>query len=161
MIDPETRQRYEAELADLGLTVAEVDNDRPWGGELMIAENQLEPFVRAFFPAREGQLQQLARPKLLLVAPHQRLSWQYHSRRGEVWQVVAGPVEAVTGADDDSHQQRRLETGTELEVGLNVRHRLGALAGWGAVAEVWINTDVDHPSDEDDIVRVADDYERI
>jgi hypothetical protein len=34
------------------------------------------------------------------------------------------------------------------------------LEGWGVVAEFWQHTDPDYPSDEDDIVRVQDDYSR-
>ena len=40
------------------------------------------------------------------------------------------------------------------------RHRLVGLENWGVVAEFWQHTDPDHPSDEDDIVRVQDDYKR-
>jgi hypothetical protein len=40
------------------------------------------------------------------------------------------------------------------------RHRLIGLENWGVVAEFWQHTDPEHPSDEDDIVRVQDDYKR-
>jgi hypothetical protein len=40
------------------------------------------------------------------------------------------------------------------------RHRLIGLAGWGIVAEIWQHTDASNPSDEDDIVRVQDDFGR-
>jgi mannose-6-phosphate isomerase len=32
--------------------------------------------------------------------------------------------------------------------------------GWGIIAEIWRHTDAANPSDEDDIVRVQDDFGR-
>jgi len=40
------------------------------------------------------------------------------------------------------------------------RHRLIGLAVWGVVAEIWQHTDASDPSDEDDIVRLQDDFGR-
>ena len=40
------------------------------------------------------------------------------------------------------------------------RHRLVGLSDIGVVAEIWIHTDVNNPSDEQDIVRLQDDYSR-
>ena len=47
--------------------------------------------------------------------------------------------------------------------GLQLRHagvRLIGLEEWGMVAEIWQHTDDAHPSAEDDIVRVQDDFGR-
>ena len=40
------------------------------------------------------------------------------------------------------------------------RHRLVGLSNIGVVAEIWIHTDINNPSDEQDIVRLQDDYSR-
>jgi len=42
------------------------------------------------------------------------------------------------------------------------RHRLAATndTDYTVVAEIWQHSDKDHLSDEDDIVRLADDYQR-
>lgn len=40
------------------------------------------------------------------------------------------------------------------------RHRLIGLDSWGIVAEIWKHTDSNNPSDEDDIVRLQDDFGR-
>jgi len=40
------------------------------------------------------------------------------------------------------------------------RHRLIGLNSWGVVAEIWQHTDQDNPSDEEDIVRLQDDFGR-
>ena len=40
------------------------------------------------------------------------------------------------------------------------RHRLIGLNETSIVAEIWQDTDTNHPSDEDDIIRVQDDFGR-
>ena len=40
------------------------------------------------------------------------------------------------------------------------RHRLVGLDNWGIVAEIWQHTDAANPSDEEDIIRVQDDFGR-
>jgi mannose-6-phosphate isomerase len=40
------------------------------------------------------------------------------------------------------------------------RHRLIGTSQWGIVAEIWQHTNAQHPSDEDDIVRLQDDFGR-
>jgi hypothetical protein len=41
-----------------------------------------------------------------------------------------------------------------------MRHRLVGLGDWGVLAEIWQHTDLQNPSDEEDIVRLQDDYGR-
>ena len=40
------------------------------------------------------------------------------------------------------------------------RHRLIGLESWGIVAEFWQHTNAQKPSNEDDIIRLQDDYAR-
>lgn len=40
------------------------------------------------------------------------------------------------------------------------RHRLIGLDSWGIVAGIWQHTDPENASDEDDIVRLQDDFGR-
>ena len=40
------------------------------------------------------------------------------------------------------------------------RHRLIGLDDYGVVAEIWQHTEKNNPSDEEDIVRVQDDFGR-
>ena len=70
--------------------VIDSDLTRPWGGFYVIDETQAQQFADAFFDGLDvntltigGKLS----PKILLVAPGQRLSWQYHNRRAEIWKV--------------------------------------------------------------------------
>jgi hypothetical protein len=55
---------------------------------------------------------------------------------------------------------RVLELGDTIELPEGMRHRLVGMDEWGAVAEVWMHSDPQHPSDENDIVRLQDDYAR-
>jgi hypothetical protein len=40
------------------------------------------------------------------------------------------------------------------------RHRLVGTSQWGVVAEIWIHTDPQNPSNEEDIIRLQDDFGR-
>src|SRR5690625_715339 len=99
-------------------------------------------------------------PTLLLVAPKARLSWQYHHRRSEVWSVVQGPVGICQRPTDLLTPVEVHETGSQITLPREIRHRLTGLDHGGVVAEIWLHTDPLHPSDEEDIVRLQDDYGR-
>jgi mannose-6-phosphate isomerase-like protein (cupin superfamily) len=99
-------------------------------------------------------------PKILLVAPEKRLSWQYHHRRAEIWKVVSGQVGVVRSETDQEGDLVVHTTGEVIKLAQGERHRLVGLAEQGVIAEIWQHTDANHPSDEDDIVRVQDDFGR-
>ncbi|HRN92423.1 MAG TPA: hypothetical protein PLE75_07945 [Ferruginibacter sp.] len=145
------------------MRIREVDAGRPWGGFFVIDEADTDRFIQEYFPhlTREqlgisGKLS----PKILLVAPHKRLSWQYHHRRAEIWKVIDGTVAVVTSNDDVERTQQTLQTGDIIELKQGERHRLVGLEQWGVIAEIWRHTDAENPSNEDDIVRVQDDFGR-
>jgi mannose-6-phosphate isomerase len=97
---------------------------------------------------------------MLLVAPQARLSWQYHYRRAEIWRVVQGPVGVATSDTDAEGEVQSYAPGDQITLRQGERHRLVGLSGWGVVAEIWQHTDASAPSDEEDIVRVQDDFGR-
>ena len=139
------------------------DLTRPWGGFLLISQSEVGEFIRVYFPdagLRDAHMQLALSPKLLLVTPGRRLSWQYHRRRSEIWRIVEGPVGVSRSLDDEETPMRSYNAGEVLRLELGERHRLIGLEMWGVVAEIWQHTDVASPSDELDIVRVCDDYER-
>lgn len=145
------------------LSVAQRDMNRPWGGFFVLDETQGEQFVRRFFPEyslAEVQITQKISPKILVVAPQKRLSWQYHFRRAELWRVVAGQVGVKTSLTDQEGATQVLGVGQLIKLQQGERHRLMGLEQWGVVAEIWQHTDASHPSDEDDIVRLQDDFGR-
>jgi len=99
-------------------------------------------------------------PKVLVVAPQKRLSWQYHFRRAEIWKVIQGTVGVVTSQTDEEGEVKIHEVGSLITLKQGERHRLVGLDDWGVLSEIWQHTDVANPSDEDDIVRVQDDFGR-
>lgn len=147
----------------LGLRIVTIDATRPWGGFLVLDEAQAAKFAAHFFPevpSKEILTGRKLSPKILLVAPGQRLSWQYHFRRAEIWKVVQGPVAVCISPDDRESPAQSFEEGQIIRLAQGERHRLIGLDGWGMVAEIWQHTDPAHPSDESDIVRLQDDYGR-
>ena len=155
--------RARASLATAGLAVAGEDLTRPWGGFLLISQTDIRRFIQAYFPdtgMRESGEHLALSPKLLLVTPGRRLSWQYHRRRSEIWRVVEGPVGISRSLTDEEAPMHSYNAGKVLRLELGERHRLIGLETWGVVAEIWQHTDAASPSDELDIVRVRDDYDR-
>lgn len=148
---------------DKGFTIVDKDAERPWGGFLVIEEKQAEQFISTFFPDQSVDdfkgFDKLS-PKILLVAPGKRLSWQYHHRRAEIWRVIGGEAGVVVSATDEQTPVKKLELGESVSLQQGERHRLVGLDGWGVLAEIWKHTDPGKPSDEEDIVRVEDDFGR-
>jgi len=156
-------QQVAEQLQQQGFTIAQQDPTRPWGGFFVIDENQAQQFADVYFNGLSVDQLRIAgklSPKVLLVAPHQRLSWQYHHRRAEIWQVVQGPVGVATSDTDTQGEVKSLQVGERIVLRQGERHRLVGLQDWGVLAEIWQHTDANQPSDEDDIVRVQDDFGR-
>ena len=151
-------------LTEMGFTIVDKDVTRPWGGFFVIDEEQARRFSHIFFPTMEVVLSQMVgklSPKILLVEPGKRLSWQYHFRRAEIWKLVAGKAGIAMSNTDEQGEVRPLELNKVIELNKGKRHRLVGLEGsWGMIAEIWQHTDPNHPSDENDIVRLQDDYGR-
>lgn len=153
----------ENELIHQGFAIESQDKNRPWGGFYVIDENQAQQFSKVFFDGIRLEDIMIAgklSPKILVVAPGKRLSWQYHHRRAEIWQVVQGSVGVISSNTNVEGKLRILKAGDEIKLEQGERHRLVGLEEWGVVAEIWQHTDPDYPSDEDDIVRVQDDFGR-
>jgi mannose-6-phosphate isomerase len=154
-----------AELDAMGFKVVTQDETRPWGGFFVLDEVQAPAFAGIYFPHLEMsdiQITNKLSPKILVVAPNKRLSWQYHFRRAEIWKVIAGTTVGVkiSDTDEQSEEVKVLESGSFIQMDKGERHRLIGLDGWGVVAEIWQHTDPENPSDEDDIVRLQDDFGR-
>lgn len=155
-----------AHAKENGYTIYEIDGGRPWGAYIRFDDADADRFVAEFFPglspeeARLGLPEAGLSPKLLLVWPKQRLSWQYHNRRAERWHfLTAGRyVRSVT----DTLTDTMLATpGTVIQLQTGERHRLVGLDdGLVIVAEIWQHSDPSQHSDEADIVRLSDDYQR-
>ena len=53
-----------------------------------------------------------------------------------------------------------INEGDQIVLQQGDRHRLIGFNETSVVAEIWQHTDATHPSDEDDIIRVQDDFGR-
>lgn len=145
------------------ISIAAYDFNRPWGGFVLVDEKDAVVFARTFFKSldfEETFLKNKLSPKLLFVKSKARLSWQYHHRRSEVWQVLAGPVGIVKSSTDVETPLRIYQKGESVRLMQGERHRLVGLDTLGAVAEFWQHTHPQNPSNEEDIVRLQDDYLR-
>ena len=143
--------------------VVQQDLNRPWGGFYVINEAQAAAFAAHFFPEEDFEALKISEklsPKILMVAPGKRLSWQYHHRRAEIWRCIGGTVAVATSLTDVEEKQEVLNPGDKIILPQGKRHRLIGLDGWGIVAEIWQHTDADNPSDESDIIRLQDDFGR-
>ena len=145
------------------LKVVDKDTDRPWGGFFVISEDNAQVFSNIYFNGlntEELKVSGKLSPKILIISPNKRLSWQYHHRRSEIWKVVSGEIKVVTSQDDIERKEEILKEGDEIRLSKGERHRIIGMDEYAVVAEIWIHTDKDNPSDENDIVRVQDDFDR-
>ena len=146
-----------------GFKIISKDFERPWGGFLVIDESQAQEFSNQFFKGLDVQILKIGgklSPKILIVSPDVRLSWQYHHRRAEIWRVYKGTAGIIRSNTDDIGELEVLNEGDQVRLQQGERHRLVGFASRALVAEIWQHTDPENPSDEDDIVRVSDDFGR-
>ena len=92
--------------------------------------------------------------KQLVVNPGQKLSYQYHDKRAEVWTVVAGSATIIL---DDEKVFR--DYGETIRIPLGAKHRIINEDKYKNLEII----EVQHGTyfGEDDIVRIEDDYNRI
>ena len=154
--------KIENEIKGLGFDIVSKDFERPWGGFLVIDENQAQEFANKFFDGinteslKGGKLS----PKILIVKPNSKLSWQYHHRREEIWKVFKGNVGISRSHDNNQNPIVKLAEGEQVKLEKGERHRLIGLDDYAVLAGIWQHTDSSHPSDENDIVRLDDEYGR-
>ena len=156
-------QKTLEEIELKGFKVVDKDFQRPWGGFLVIDESQAQDFSNSFFngiDVSELKISGKLSPKILMVKSKSRLSWQYHYRREEIWSVYRGTVGVVVSDTDFEKEMIQLRQGDQIKLKKEQRHRLIGLDDWAVIAEIWQHTEKDNPSDEDDIVRINDDYGR-
>ena len=154
---------YHSKLEEQGLKIVDSDISRPWGGFFVISEDQSQIFADEYFDGLDVTKLKISgklSPKILVVSPGKRLSWQYHLRRAEIWRVISGQAGVKRSINDEEGAIDVLNVGDTITLKQGERHRLIGLDVYAVIAEVWQHTDVNNPSDEDDIVRVQDDFGR-
>ena len=150
-------------IESFGYNVTSYDFERPWGGFLVIDESQAQDFANTFFDGIDIETLKIGgklSPKILIVSPDSKLSWQYHHRRAEVWRVFKGKVGISKSFDNIEKPVKILNEKDQIKLKKGERHRLIGLDDFAVVFEIWQHTDPDYPSDENDIVRISDDYGR-
>ena len=144
----------------LKLRIEQEDRHRPWGGFFLIDELDFEAFKKLFFSEVSLVSSQRVSPKLLIVLPESRLSWQYHHRRSEYWRILKGKVGIVQSKDDHEKKMNLHKPGDLIYHSALERHRLVGLDNCSLIAEIWVHSDPNHLSNEDDIIRIQDDFKR-
>ena len=155
-------KNIEDELTNLGFQIVDSNLEKPWGAYFCIDENQAQVFSDKFFDGIDIdslKIENKLSPKILIVKPNTRLSWQYHNRRAEIWQVYKGQVGVVQSDTDIEKELKNYMPADQIKLRQGERHRLVGLSDYGVVAEIWQHTD-EIPSNEDDIIRVQDDFNR-
>ena len=129
----------------------------------VIDERQAQEFSNKFFEGLDvnnlkigGKLS----PKILIVKPNARLSCQFHNRRAEIWQVYKGSAGIIRSDTDIENEMEVYNEGDQIILQQGEKHRLIGLDDYFVVAEIWQHTDANHPSEDDDIIRVRNDFDR-
>ena len=112
---------------------------KPWGEELILGRTA-DSVVKA-----------------LRIEPNQRLSLQFHRRKHETLMLLGGDAVLTLGSRLDQLRETRLASGVRAEIASGVIHRLSAGASGAEILEIASRL----PDDEEDIVRLADDYGRV
>lgn len=90
--------------------------------------------------------------KRIVVAPHQRLSYQRHQRRAERWIIAQGTATVTLNDVDCVHS-----VGEVIFVDVMMKHRM---ANAHDVPLVFVEVQIGDYLGEDDIERFSDDYGR-
>jgi mannose-6-phosphate isomerase len=88
--------------------------------------------------------------KLVYICRNKRLSLQYHNNRSEFWKIVKGPVKVQLG-----NETKTLRTGETVSIPKKAIHRLIGAGTDAIILEVSLGR-----FNEDDIVRLEDDFKR-
>ena len=151
------------EIESFGYQIISKDLNRPWGGFLVIDEDQSQKFSNQFFDGLKIESLQITErlsPKILIINPNSKLSWQYHVRRAEIWSVYKGPVGIIRSKNDFQNNMEIIDSGNQIKIKQGERHRIVGLKNSAIIAEIWQHTDFKKPSDENDIIRLEDDFGR-
>ena len=90
--------------------------------------------------------------KRIEVEPGQRLSYQYHNKRSEIWIIIEGS--AIVTIDDKS---KEYNAGESVVIPIKAKHRV---ENKNNSLLVFIEVQTGTYFGEDDIIRLSDDYGR-
>ena len=108
--------------------------ERPWGS----FENLLDT--------------EYCKVKRIIVKPGQRLSYQFHYKRSEVWVIVQGTAIVTLDGEDIEYTNGQI-----VDIPVRTKHRVRNDSNEDLI---FIETQTGTYFGEDDIVRIEDDYGR-
>ena len=132
-------QEIKKEIESFGFNVVSHDFEKPWGGFLVIYESQAQDFSNKFFEGLDVNTLKIGgklSPKILIVKPNSRLSWQYNNRRAEIWQVYKGAAGIIRSDSDVENEMEVYNKGDQLFLQQGESHRLIGLNEASVVAEI-------------------------
>ncbi|MEH6307520.1 phosphoheptose isomerase [Olivibacter sp. CPCC 100613] len=152
-------EEVKRKITSQGFRIVGLDPSQSWGGSLMIDESQAQRFADLFFQdILQAQSIEYtsnpSKPKVLVIEPKQAIAWQYHQRRVEWWQVIAGEVGVIISDDDEERKLLIKQPKDILELKPGKRHRLVGLDDWAVIAQLWNHVDLRYPSDDADVIRL-------
>ena len=130
-------QKIKSQIESYGFIVKSFDFERPWGGFLVIDESQAQYFSNKFFEGLDVNTLKIGgklSPKILIVKPNARLSWQYHNRRAEIWQVYKGSAGIIRSDSDVEDEMKVFNEADQIILQQGERHRLIGLDEYCLVA---------------------------
>lgn len=151
-------EEVKMKLAQEGFRIIGLDRSQPWGGSVLIDESQAQRFADFYFQevlqSQKREQSYPSKPKVLVIEPKQAIAWQYHQRRAEWWQVIAGEVGVVVSDDDEERKLLVKRAKDVIELNPGKRHRLVGLNDWAVIAQLWNHVDGEYPSDDADVIRL-------
>ena len=120
----------ENQINSLGFEIIYKDFEKPWGGYLVIDESQAQDFANKFFDGLNVDSLKIGgklSPKILIVNPNSKLSWQYHHRRAEIWRVYKGSVGVSKSMNDNEQPMVILNEKDHIELKQGERQRLNGI----------------------------------
>ena len=77
----------------------------------MIDESKAQDLSNKFFEGIDVNTLKIGgklSPKILIVKPNARLSWQYHKRRAEIWQIYKGSAGIIRSDSDKENEMKTI-----------------------------------------------------
>jgi len=97
-----------------------------------------------------GNYKVVEKTKIITVKPNSRLSLQYHNHRDEFWRIISGEGKVIIGEKEYTSKK-----GDTFMIPKKTKHRV--MTEESEMVFLEIATGI---VDEDDIVRLEDDYDR-
>jgi len=154
-------EKFISELENSDIKINRFVLDKPWGGYLEIHNDSLMIFLKSYFTYDLDLIKtNEISAKILIIKKDKQFSWQYHLKRSEIWKVIKGSIGVSRSQSDLEGEMQKFEIESIIRIKEKERHRAKGLLDFNIIAELWLHSQGEK-SDEEDIIRLADDYNRI